>query len=111
VRLPTTEDNALTRRTVETCDVPEWFVCWPQGCPCGYLTAPPKECHYTPRQIQQCMSKISGPLLDRIGIQVEVPAHYRDLCSPADGEPSSAIRQIPDRHGWPLAAFQNRWLL
>jgi hypothetical protein len=42
------------------------------------------------------MSKISGPLLDRIGIQMEVPAHYRGLRSLAEDEPSSAIRQIPD---------------
>jgi magnesium chelatase family protein len=56
---------------------------------CGYLTDPRKECHCTPRQIQQYMSRISGPLLDRIDIQVEVPAvNYRDLRSPAEGEPS-----------------------
>ena len=72
----------------------ELFDCRPQGCPCGYLTDPRKECHCTPRQIQQYMSRISGPLLDRIDIQVEVPAvNYRDLRSPAEGEPSSAIRE------------------
>jgi magnesium chelatase family protein len=86
-------DNAPTRNTIETYDVPEWFVCWPHGCPCGYLTDPRKECHCTPRQIQQYMSRISGPLLDRIDIQVEVPAvNYRDLRSPREGEPSAAIR-------------------
>jgi magnesium chelatase family protein len=70
------------------------FDCRPHGCPCGYLTDPRKECHCTPRQIQQHLSRISGPLLDRIDIQVEVPAvNYRDLRSPAEGEPSSAIRE------------------
>ena len=44
----------------------------PQGCPCGYLTDPRKECHCTPRQVQQYLGRISGPLLDRIDIQVEV---------------------------------------
>jgi len=66
----------------------------PQGCPCGYLTDPRKECNCSPRQVQQYLGKISGPLLDRIDIQVEVPAvHYRDLRSPADGEPSATIRE------------------
>jgi hypothetical protein len=55
-----------------------WLDCRPHGCPCGYLTDPRKECHCTPRQIQQYMSRITGPLLDRIDIQLEVPAvNYR----------------------------------
>ena len=50
------------------------------GCPCGYHTDPKKECHCTPRQIQNYISKISGPLLDRIDIHVEVPSvQYKDL--------------------------------
>ena len=70
------------------------FDCCPHGCPCGYLTDPRKECHCTPRQVQQYLARISGPLLDRIDIQVEVPAvNYRDLRSPADGEPSAVIRE------------------
>ena len=77
VRLPTTEGNALTRSNAEACDVTERFVCWPQGCPYGYLTDPPssrnaglwrasprEECHCTPRQIRQYLGRISGPLLD-----------------------------------------------
>ena len=87
-------NNALTRNGGESYAVSHVFDCRPQGCPCGYLTDPRKECHCTPRQIQQYMSRISGPLLDRIDIQVEVPAvNYRDLRSPAEGEPSSAIRE------------------
>lgn len=63
-------------------------------CPCGYATDPRKECHCTPRQIQQYLSKISGPLLDRIDIQVEVPAvNFRELRSDAEGERSEAIRR------------------
>jgi len=70
------------------------FVCCPQGCPCGYLTDPRKECRCTPRQVAAYLGKISGPLLDRVDIQVEVPAvQYRDLRSPADGEPSEVIRE------------------
>jgi len=74
------------------------LVCALNPCPCGYLTDPRKECHCTPRQVQQYLGRISGPLLDRIDIQVEVPAvNYRDLRSPADGEPSSIIRQRVNR--------------
>ena len=63
-------------------------------CPCVYLTDPRKECHCTPRQVQQYLGRISGPMLDRIDIQVEVPAvDYRELRSPADGEPSSVVRE------------------
>jgi magnesium chelatase family protein len=42
-------------------------------CPCGYHGSPNHECHCTPQQIQKYMSRISGPLLDRIDIHVEVP--------------------------------------
>jgi predicted ATPase with chaperone activity len=43
-------------------------------CVCGFLTDPQKECTCTPLQIQRYRSKVSGPLLDRIDIQVKVPA-------------------------------------
>ena len=43
------------------------------GVPCGYLTDPRKECRCTPRQVQQYLARISGPLLDRIDLQVEMP--------------------------------------
>jgi magnesium chelatase family protein len=63
-------------------------------CPCGYLTDAKRECHCTPRQVQAYMGKISGPLLDRIDIHLEVPAvPYRELRSQADGTPSSSMRE------------------
>ena len=63
-------------------------------CPCGYYGDPKRECRCTPIQIQRYRSKISGPLLDRIDIHVEVPSvRYHDLASEARGEPSSAIRE------------------
>jgi predicted ATPase with chaperone activity len=68
------------------------------GCPCGYHTDPAKECRCTPGQIQKYMSKISGPLLDRIDIHVEVPAvKYKDLAGEITGESSYEIRQRVDR--------------
>ena len=64
-----------------------------QRCPCGFLTDPQKECTCTPLQIQRYRSKVSGPLLDRIDIQIEVPGlRYQELASKDAGEPSSAIR-------------------
>ncbi len=62
-------------------------------CPCGYFTDPSRECTCTPPQIQRYMSKVSGPLLDRIDIHIEVPAvKYRDLVAESSGEKSEAIR-------------------
>jgi len=62
-------------------------------CPCGYFTDPKKECHCTPPIIQRYLSKISGPLLDRIDIHLEVPSlKYKELSGKSRGEGSEAIR-------------------
>ncbi|MBN1466908.1 YifB family Mg chelatase-like AAA ATPase [candidate division KSB1 bacterium] len=62
-------------------------------CPCGYYTDPGKECSCSPLQIQRYLSRVSGPLLDRIDIHVEVPAvRYKELSSNMTGESSAAIR-------------------
>jgi magnesium chelatase family protein len=67
---------------------------FPHGCPHGYNTDPKKECHCSPHQIQNYISKISGPPLDRIDIHVEVPnVQYKDLTSDATGESSEEIRE------------------
>lgn len=63
-------------------------------CPCGYYNHPTHPCNCTPGQIQRYMGKISGPLLDRIDIQVEVtPVPFEALNSAPQGECSSAIRE------------------
>jgi magnesium chelatase family protein len=63
-------------------------------CPCGYFGDPTRECHCTPPMIQRYVSKISGPLLDRIDIQIEVPAvKYKELRAPSSSEDSAAVRQ------------------
>lgn len=63
-------------------------------CPCGYQTDPKRECRCSPTQIARYRSKISGPLLDRIDIHVEVPAiAYDQLARLGKGEPSAAIRE------------------
>lgn len=63
-------------------------------CPCGFFNDPTRECSCTPTLIQRYVSKISGPLLDRIDIHIDVPAvKYTDLSSKAPGESSAEIRQ------------------
>jgi magnesium chelatase family protein len=63
-------------------------------CPCGYFGDPKRECHCTPPMIQRSVSKISGPLLDRIDIHIEVPAvKYKELRAPSSAEDSAAVRQ------------------
>ncbi len=67
-------------------------------CPCGYYGDPHRECRCTPLQIQRYRNRISGPLLDRIDLHVEVPAvRYQDLASIQRGEASAAIRGRVER--------------
>jgi magnesium chelatase family protein len=62
-------------------------------CPCGYFNDKSRECHCTPPLIQRYVSKVSGPLLDRIDIHIEVPAvQYRELRGGASTESSASIR-------------------
>ena len=64
-----------------------------QLCPCGYLGHFNGKCRCTPDQISRYRSKISGPLLDRIDIQIEVPAVPQDdIVNKADGESSSVLQ-------------------
>jgi magnesium chelatase family protein len=63
-------------------------------CPCGYFSDPKHACRCTYQQIHRYRSKISGPLLDRIDIHVEVPAvPYKDLMRESYAEPSIDIRR------------------
>jgi len=63
-------------------------------CPCGFLGDSNRHCTCTPMTIQRYMAKISGPLMDRIDIHIEVPAvHYRELSASCDGEKSEQIRE------------------
>jgi magnesium chelatase family protein len=91
------EDGSITvSRAMGSINYPASFmlVAAMNPCPCGFFTDPQKECTCTPLQIQRYRSKVSGPLLDRIDIQVEVPTlRYQELASKDAGEPSVQIRQ------------------
>jgi magnesium chelatase family protein len=63
-------------------------------CPCGYFSDPNKTCKCHPQQIDRYLSRISGPLIDRIDIHIEVPVvPYRELRSSQDGTSSTDMRQ------------------
>ena len=73
-------------------------------CPCGYFGDPTRECQCSPPMIQRYVSKISGPLLDRIDIHIEVPAvKYKELRAPASSEDSAMVR------GRVMAAQKRQW--
>jgi magnesium chelatase family protein len=62
-------------------------------CPCGFFNDRSRECHCTPPMIQRYMSKISGPLLDRVDIHIDVPAvNYKELRAASAPEGSAEIR-------------------
>lgn len=63
-------------------------------CPCGYYNHPTKDCVCGPGKVQKYLSKVSGPMLDRIDIQVEiVPVPFEKMSDTHKGEPSAAIRE------------------
>ena len=70
------------------------FVASMNPCPCGYYGSKDKECTCTPQMISKYMGKISGPLLDRIDIQIEVtPVKYQKLDSGENIETSKSIKE------------------
>jgi magnesium chelatase family protein len=63
-------------------------------CPCGYRNDPRRECHCTIPQIERYMAKISGPLLDRIDLHIEVPAvPFKELNAAQPGTSSATMRE------------------
>jgi magnesium chelatase family protein len=63
-------------------------------CPCGYFNDKSRDCHCSQEMIQRYVSKISGPLMDRIDIHIDVPAvNYRELRSNTTPEDSASIRK------------------
>jgi magnesium chelatase family protein len=100
LRQPLEEGVVTISRAVATVSYPAriMLICAMNPCPCGFFGDPTRRCRCTPTQIQNYISKISGPLLDRIDIHVEVPAvRYKDLASDRTGESSQAIRERVQR--------------
>ena len=91
------EDRIVTiSRAKMTVDFPANFmmVAAMNPCPCGYYNHPDKECTCKPGMVQQYLNRISGPLMDRIDLHVEVvPVAYKDLSSKSCGEPSAVVRE------------------
>ena len=100
MRQPLEDGNLTVTRATGSVNYPcsVMLVASMNPCKCGYYGDPVKECTCTPAQIQQYLSKISGPVLDRFDIQVEVPSvKYDDISSKATGRSSEEIRKNVER--------------
>jgi magnesium chelatase family protein len=96
MRQPLEDFSVTISRASSTLTYPSSFmlVAAMNPCPCGYFSDPKHECRCSFQQIHRYRSKISGPLLDRIDIHIEVPAvSHRDLLKDSSSEPSEAIRK------------------
>jgi magnesium chelatase family protein len=94
LRQPIEDGSVTISRASSTVTYPANFmlVAAMNPCPCGFLGDPKRECTCTYLQIQRYRSKISGPLMDRIDIHMEVPSvQFRDLSSSEGGQSSSEI--------------------
>ena len=95
LREPLESGRITISRAARQADFPARFqlVAAMNPCPCGYLGHPNGKCRCTPDQVSRYRAKISGPLLDRIDLQVEVPAlPEHELTRAGNGESSDAIR-------------------
>lgn len=99
MRQPVEDGQVTISRAVTSLTYPSQFmlVAAMNPCPCGFYTDLHHECQCTALQIQKYKSKISGPLLDRIDIQIEVPSvSYKDLSDGKSGESSKVIKKRVD---------------
>ena len=95
LRQPIEEGKISVARSKHTVTFPSRFtlVAASNPCPCGYLNSPEKPCSCTPSQVSMYKRKLSGPLMDRIDIFIEVPAvKYEKLASPEVENQSAAMR-------------------
>ena len=95
MRQPLEDRHITVARAKYSIDYPAGFmlVASMNPCPCGYYNHPTKECTCAPGAVQKYLNRISGPLLDRIDLQVEImPVSFDSLVSDAPAEGSEAIR-------------------
>jgi len=96
LREPLESGSITISRAARRCEFPARFqlIAAMNPCPCGYLGSAQKACRCTPDQVARYQSKLSGPLLDRIDLHVEVPAvPSADLLQAGSGEASASIRE------------------
>lgn len=96
MRQPLEDRKVTVSRAKVTIDFPANFilVASMNPCPCGYFNHPEKECVCSPAQVQKYMGKISGPLMDRIDMHIEVtPIPFEELTSRTESEKSTDIRE------------------
>lgn len=96
MRQPLEDHQVTISRALNSTTFPADFilVAAMNPCPCGYRNDPRRNCHCTPPQIERYMSKISGPLVDRIDLQIEVPAvAFKELSTTTGGLSSEEMRQ------------------
>jgi len=95
LRQPLEDGHVTISRALNSTTFPADFVLIASlnPCPCGYRNDPRRECHCSVPQIERYMAKISGPLLDRIDIHIEVPAvPFKELSSTGNGTSSTVMR-------------------
>ncbi|MEX2316031.1 MAG: YifB family Mg chelatase-like AAA ATPase [Pirellulales bacterium] len=95
LRQPLEDGHVTISRALNSTTFPASFVLIASlnPCPCGYRNDPRRECHCTVPQIERYMAKISGPLLDRIDLHIEVPAvPFKELSGKSDGTSSATMR-------------------
>ena len=96
LRQPLEDRHISISRAKYSLDYPASFmlVASMNPCPCGYYTHPTKECVCNPGQVHRYLNRISGPLLDRIDIQIEiVPVPFEKMSEQKAGESSADIRE------------------
>ena len=96
MRQPMEERRVTISRSKMAIDFPASFmlIASMNPCPCGFYNHPEKDCTCPPGAVQKYLNKVSGPLLDRIDLHVEVtPVAFSELSAQKDGENSAAIRE------------------
>ena len=96
LRQPMEEGRITISRAQSTVTYPAQFmlIASMNPCPCGHLNDPNRECVCTPSQVQRYLGKISGPLMDRIDLHVEVtPVDFEDMSAERTGETSADVRE------------------
>ena len=96
LREPLEEGRVTITRATGSVTFPARFmlICAMNPCRCGYYGDPRRACQCSPQEIRRYRSRLSGPLLDRLDIHLEVPAvDYRELSADRRGEPSERVRE------------------